>query len=349
MKVVNVSKRFSEDLVYDIEVNNVSHYFNLGDVTVSNCRLLSNLELNSLGAQSNSFGGSAISVGSHRVVLLDTNRFALECEGHSAKDFYNLLAKRIEQATKILVSHRRLIQYTQKLGLQMFMDIGWIQLEKMFSTIGLIGIVETIDTFNKGSEDKITAKDMMTFIGDKVNEMSRKYGVPMNIEQVPGESMAPRLAKVDRLLFGDDRVPYELYSNQFVPLWEDASIFERMERDGELNRTFTGGGIVHFNLGERTTPKQNEELIRYAIKCDCQHFALNSIYSLCEDGHSSFGKHTICPVCGKPITDYMTRVVGFFVKISAFNPTRREWEFPRRKFKGIPSEDVIDKEISKIS
>ena len=45
----------------------------------------------------------------------------------------------------------------------------------------------------------------------------------------------------------------------------------------------------------------------------------------------------------------MTRVVGFMVRVSRMNETRREWEFPKRKFKGIPSTEEIDKEISRIS
>ena len=357
--VASVEEIKSDAPVYDIEVGTEDHLFKIKmeksghNLRVANCRLLSDLELNELGAQSNSFGGSAISVGSHRVALLNTNRYALELQGKGdADDFFRLLSERLEQATKILVSHRHLIQMTQKMGLQMFLDLGWIQLEKMFSTIGLIGLTETVNTLNEGLDkangDKLLdMKEMMHFINKRVNELSAKYGVPMNIEQVPGESMAPRLAKVDKMLFGEDKVPYELYSNQFVPLWEDATIFERMERDGELNHCFTGGGIVHFNLGEKTTPQQNYELIKYAIKCGCEHYSLNSIFSLCPNDHSSFGKLDKCPVCGEPITDYMTRVVGFFVKVSAFNPTRREWEFPRRRFREIPSVDKIKTEEKK--
>ena len=49
----------------------------------------------------------------------------------------------------------------------------------------------------------------------------------------------------------------------------------------------------------------------------------------------TFGKSNKCPTCGAEVIDWFTRVVGFFVPVSAMNKTRREWEFPRRKFATI--------------
>lgn len=337
------------------EIYRYNIFTSLGTKVASCCRLISNAELNELGAAVNSFGGSALSMGSHRVVLLDTNRYALELQGRGdADDFFQLLGMRIEQATKILISHRNLLKNLRDQGFLMFLSNGWMDLDRMFSTIGLIGIIETIDTMNQGLNEKegdklLTAKNMLLFINSKVNEMSSKYHIPMNIEQVPGEAMAPRLAKVDKFMFGEERVPYELYSNQFVPLWVDASIFERMEEDGKFNQLFTGGGIVHFNLGEKTTPQQNKELIKFAVRCNCEHFALNAIYKKCEKGHMTFGNESVCPICEGKIVDHMTRVVGFYTSVEHWGKERREWEFPKRKFKGIPSDKNINEEISKIS
>ena len=359
--VSSVEEIKSDAPVYDIEVGTEEHLFKIKmnkaghNLRVSNCRLINNAELNELGGSVNSFGGSALSMGSHRVVLLDTNRYALELQGKGdANDFLRMLDDRIEQATKILVSHRHMLAQLRDDGFLMFLSNGWMDLDRMFSTVGLIGLIETVETLNKGLDEKngdkkLTIEDMLVFINKKVNELSARYHIPMNIEQVPGEAMAPRLAKVDKYIFGEEKVPYELYSNQFVPLWVDATIFSRMEQDGKFNLLFTGGGIVHFNLGERTTPQQNKELIRFAIKCGSEHFALNTAYAQCVDGHITLGKNDKCPICGKDITDYMTRVVGFMVRVSKMNETRREWEFPRRKFRSIPSAEEIDEEISKIS
>ena len=136
--------------------------------------------------------------------------------------------------------------------------------------------------------------------------------------------MASRLVKVDKMIFGDEIVDTKMYSNQHWPLWLQASIWERLGIDGECNSYISGGGIAHATLGERLTSKQNEQIITYAVKCGCEHFALNPFYSKCEDGHIEFGRLKTCPKCGKPIVDYMTRIIGYFISVSDADEARRE-------------------------
>ena len=39
-----------------------------------------------------------------------------------------------------------------------------------------------------------------------------------------------------------------------------------------------------------------------------------------------------CPHCGGHSLGYFTRTIGYFTPVDSWNKTRREWEFPRRKF-----------------
>jgi ribonucleoside-triphosphate reductase (formate) len=112
-------------------------------------------------------------------------------------------------------------------------------------------------------------------------------------------------------------------------LWKDVSIWDRLDINGKYNKLLTGGGICHVTIGEKVTSDQAKKIINYAIKAGCEHFALNAIYSICEDDHVSFGKLIKCN-CGKDIKDYMTRVVGFFVPVSSFNKKRRDFDFNQR-------------------
>lgn len=122
----------------------------------------------------------------------------------------------------------------------------------------------------------------------------------------------------------------KLMANQFVPLTANASIWDKLDTDGKYNSLLSGGGIVHATIGEKVTNKQAISIIEYATKVGCEHFALNAIYSKCENGHMSFGDNKNCPECGSKIVDQLSRTVGFFVPRSSMNKTRREWEFPRR-------------------
>lgn len=351
---MNLSKKL-KDTEYDVEdkiflssfcKRDVYRYNILvseGSRVASCCRLLSDNDMLSMAGQVNSFGGGGLSLGSHRVVTINLNRIALESD--SKEDFFNILQSRLDSCGKILSAHKQLIELETAKGLQPFITYGWITLKRMFSTVGIIGLTETNQTL---VDKKIITKnidiikDILIFINQKTKDLSKEYDIICNIEQIPAESMAVKLVKADKVLFGDKNVPYNLYANQFIPLWQDSTIFERLETDGRYNKLITGGGIVHAQIGEKVTAKQAENIIKFAVKSGCEHFALNAVYSECENKHVTFGKADTCSICGKQIKDRFTRVVGFFTRVSSWNETRREWEFPKRTFidiKSITDED----------
>lgn len=52
------------------------------------------------------------------------------------------------------------------------------------------------------------------------------------------------------------------------------------------------------------------DLIETCANKGVVYFAMNYNLQCCEDYHMSVGKNTTCQVCGKPIVDNFTRVVG---------------------------------------
>lgn len=334
-----VDKKFFNDITKrDIYRYNI--FTSAGTKVSSCCRLLSDVEMLDLASQSNSFGGSSVSLGSHRVVTINFNRIALEC--NSLDEYYEILDNRIEDAAKILKAHKQLIINLTQSGMQQFISNGWININRLFSTFGLLGIYEANKTLNskfKIKEDDIT-KNILTFFNKKVNEMSQKYDIIGNIEQIPGESFAVRLANADKLIY-DKKQPYIMYANQFVPLWENASIWEKFDIDGKYNKLLTGGGIVHAQIGETVTPSQARKIIKYGINSGCEHFALNGVYTEFENGKTIFGKYDKDPESNSPKKEWYTRVVGFFTPVSSWNQTRREWEFNKRTFIDLP-DNLID-------
>ena len=137
------------------------------------------------------------------------------------------------------------------------------------------------------------------------------------------------------------KVSEHLYANQFVPLWEDATFHEKIRRESRLSSYLSGGGIVHFSLGEKLTPKQSFNLIKDAMSQGCEYFALNANYAICPHDHYTFGKHEHCPKCAQatgkivPIVRNLTRVVGFYTEDVAWSKEKREYDYKRRHFKGV--------------
>ena len=335
------------------EIYRYNIFVSEGSKVASCCRLISDVEMMDYAAQVNSFSGASISLGSHRVCTVNLTRIAIEA--HSPDEFYAMMRERIESTAKILKAHKELIQLLEKKGLQPFITKGWINIRRLFSTFGILGLYECVEVYKKkfGNGHDVTGS-ILTYFNDRVNEMSKEYGIIGNIEQIPGESFAIRLAKADKMIFDEDMIPWTMYSNQFIPLWHQASIWEKMDVDGKYNKLITGGGIVHAQIGEKVTGKQAQIIIRYAVKSGCEHFALNAVYSKCENNHITFGKMNTCPTCAAKVIDYFTRIVGYFTPVSNWQKDRREWEFPKRTFATIeekesPSETAIEELIDEVN
>jgi ribonucleoside-triphosphate reductase len=349
ISTINISKQWDEkEQQYIVEdkkflksvckkdIYRYNIFVSQGQKVASCCRLMNNNELLELAGQSNSFGGgSSISLGSHRVLTTNFVRVALEAE--SVEDFYNILEERISDSAKILKAHKQLLTLLTENGLQPFILNGWIQMSRLFSTFGILGSVEAEEILKKRFKDEILKtsdlmEDILIFFNDKVSEYSKLENIIGNIEQIPAESMAVRLSKVDKLLYSEKDIPWNIYSNQFIPLWDtESSIWERMDKDGKYNQLLTGGGIVHINTGEHVTSTQAEKLIEYSIGCGCEHFAITGTFIKCEDCHVVLGNADKCPMCGKDIVEKTARVVGFWTPVSSWSKAKIKYDHERRK------------------
>ena len=325
------------DFVSHRDISRFNIFTSKGTKVASCCRLINDSELLDLGSSVNSFGGSTVSMGSHRVVTINFARIAYEA--NSLDNFYQLLDKRILGAAKVLKAHKVLIGKMEEKGLEPFISRGWIRMDRLFSTFGILGVVEAKKILeekfgNEISENQDVMNDFLVYLNENSQKYARELGLFSNIEQIPGESYAVRLATVDNLIFNEDIIDAPLYANQFVPLWQDATLWEKLEADGKYNQLLTGGGIVHAQLGSKTTASQNKKIIEFAIKCGCEHFVLNSVYTKCPKCGAVYDhKVGSCTKCNNTENmQYFTRVVGFFVPVDSWNPTRRKWEFERRTF-----------------
>lgn len=346
VSTLNISRQENADGTYDFAdkefLNNIckNHdimryniYVSSGNKLASCCRLINDNDLFEMGSQVNSFGGAGLSLGSHRVVTINIRRVALESRTYA--EFKELLKQRMEEASDILKAHKELIKDMVKKGTQPFISNGWINLDRMFSTFGIMGYYEASEDFkNRFDEDFDYISDMIEFMEENSRRISREKGIVTNIEEIPGESMSYKLANSDRWLFGEDKVKEPLYANQVIPLWKDTTLYEKFKAEGVASK-MSGGGICHYSLGEKVTSKQAMKVIETALKCGCEHFALNPTYSICENDHYSFGKNKECPVCGGKITDNLTRTVGFFVKTSNMNTAKRTEDYEKRFYKGV--------------
>ena len=318
------------------------------------CRLLS--DTSKLDAFINSIGGTALSVGSCRVSTINLARIAYEALQYDkpekevptekAKQKYlSILRDRVELDCKALFSMREIIEKNIKRNLLPNYTAGALELDKQFCTIGILGLYEAMDIFGLINTDEFGYKsysdeaiDFANKIFDVLNDVKDNFkcNFTFNIESIPGENCAGVICTADNLIYEQDK--YYIYSNQWIPLKEKCTIKEKCRLGNLFDKRCGGGAIAHINIEDRFRSKDEAwDMLNYIASQGVIYFAFNGKISVCEDKHAFIGTKT-CPVCGKPIADTYTRVVGFYTPVSSYQKIRRR-EFDERKWYNVLDKD----------
>jgi anaerobic ribonucleoside-triphosphate reductase len=329
-----IDREFFEKIA-DLNRDKCVFNWHIGEKIASCCRLTSDLSELKNQIRMDSFGNGGLSIGSHRVVTVNLHRVALIAR-KDKRDFFEVLENKMADAEKLLVVHKRILKDRIASGLLKFFNIGWANLNMFFSTFGFAGLHDAYEVHADCAGKELDKEVYVTFASKVLQALEvsakdagrRNKGFAFNVEEIPGENAGPKLAKKDSFLFGTER---KLLSNQMVPLYENVSMFDRLDISARLMNIVSGGSILHLNIQDELTGGANRELLRRLIEdYKLPHFALNRGFSTCPNNHTATGIFEKCPVCGEKIATYTTRIVGFFTDTKDWIKVRREFEFPRR-------------------
>ena len=302
------------------------------------CRLKSNIE--DLG-YFNSIGGTALKVGSVKVSTINLARIALEHDNE--KDYLIALRDLVELNCKALDAVRHIIKRNVEKGLLPNFTHGLIDFDHLYNTIGVLGIYETLRSFNYVIEDEFgntfyteQARSFAKKIFDVIHRTKEQFGLDkeykINLEQVPGENAASKLFQADKLLYpGMVIEDLPLYGNQFIPLGIKTTLTERIRIASLFDSYCNGGSIAHINIeAPHKSFESAWEMVNYIASQGLTYFAFNTKIQVCEHNHAFFGQ--TCPECGGPVAGEYTRIVGFYTPIKTWSKERkseyalREWE-----------------------
>lgn len=312
----------------------INMYSGKSSTLSSCCRLRSeqdNEYFNSFGSGSTKIGSLSVSTGN-----LPQLAFKIQNESNAKELFLEKVRELVIDCQEANNAKRSLIKKAIKAGAQPLYSLGYMDIKRQYSTFGVVGLYEALQILGldiKSAEGKEYALKMLDVINETNKELQGKFKAPHNCEQIPAENVAVKLAKKDRILGYNSTYP--LYSNQFIPLIERTNMLDRIELQGTFDNKFSGGAICHLNMDQEIKDaKVMANLIETCAKRGVVYFAINYVLQECEEGHMSVGNVETCPICGKPIIGKYTRVVGFLTKVSNWNKTRREADFPNRQFYG---------------
>lgn len=325
---------------------NDSNWFVDSSVTsLSSCCRLRN-DFSELGYY-NSIGGAALKVGSVKVSTINLARIAYETE--TEQQYLNRLKDVLEINLKLLDVQRHVIERNIEKGLLHTFDCKMIEMKYLYSSIGIMGIYETLKKFGYTQVDDFGntyytdeafnfGKRIFKVIHNVKDMFLLDKDYHINLEAIPGESMAVRFQKADEFLYPDLVVKdLPLYGNQWIPLGIKTTLQERIRIAAAFSEYCSGGDILHLNVD---APFDNFDkawkMLNYVAQAGVKYFAFTGKINACKNNHGFYGD--VCPICGEPVSTTYSRIVGFFVPVKTYSKERKA-EWAMREWENVNNED----------
>ena len=214
---------------------------------------------------------------------------------------------------------------------------SYIRMHRASYLIGMVGLNELVQIHlgKELHESKKALKFGLKVIAHMrllTEEFSKKHGMHFVLEQTPAESTAYRFAKLDLRDFTDEAVQYvkgsipegqTYYTNSTqLPVSSGDNPIERVKIEGLFHPLIEAGSISHIWLGESKPSK--ESLSNFVMKVfretESDQIAFSPEFTNCVScGKTSRGLTDKCTYCGSEKIEGITRITGYFTKISSWN------------------------------
>jgi ribonucleoside-triphosphate reductase len=277
-------------------------------------------------------------------VSINLPRIAYEAKNDDTK-LFNLLTERFVLAVKAHKEKRSFLERLLSLGeggplslLTMNRDgMPYLRFNHASHLVGMVGLNEMVQVHT--GEELHDSKKALKF-GLKViahmnllsEKMKRQEGIRILLEQTPAESTSYRFARLDlryhspmsgRVVKGNIATGEVYYTNSThmnvkVPM----NPIERVTSEGIFHPLIEAGSISHVWLGESQPSK--EAIADFVIKTfkftTNDQIAFSPEFTTCNVCHrTGRGLRDTCSYCGSQDVDGITRITGYFTKVSSWN------------------------------
>ena len=215
----------------------------------------------------------------------------------------------------------------------------YVDLDKATYIIGLVGLNEAIrfltgEELHDSDEALKLGLKTVSYMHFKAKEEGRKHGLKMSLEESPAESAARRLAKVDIRTFPEARQVVqgdlerdEYYYTNSIHLRASApvDIVTRIRVQSKFHAMIESGAIIHAFVGEELPPAASIlNLVRKTFKqTQTAQLTISPEFTICQAcHHMGIGLTDQCSVCNSTQVYGLTRIVGYFSRITNWNKSK---------------------------
>ncbi len=277
-------------------------------------------------------------------VTINLPRLGYRCRGDE-RQLFALLQEMVELAVKAHLQKRafieRLLSYGENgpLGLLTMNHDGsaYLRMHRVSYLIGMVGLNELvqIQLGQQMHESRAAYRLGLKIISHLkllTEKFSRRHGMHFVLEQTPAESTAYRFARLDLRYYaphsgavvkGDVSAEEVYYTNStYLNVGEEMSPLERVELEGRFHPLVEAGALTHIWLGEsRPDSASLANLVRKIFRRTLNdQVAFSPEFTTCNGcNRTARGLLPACPYCGSEDIDGITRITGYFTRISSWN------------------------------
>jgi ribonucleoside-triphosphate reductase len=277
-------------------------------------------------------------------VTLNLPRIAYQSKGDDAR-LFSKIAEFMEMAVKAHLEKKSFIEKLLSLGekgplalLAMERDgAPYLRMPRASFLIGMVGLNELVQIHT--GQELHSSRQAFKF-GLKViahmkllaEKLSQRHGMRFVLEQTPAESTAYRFAKLDlhfhspksAAIVKGDLSRGEIYYTNSTHLNPSAVLnpIDRVKQEGLFHPLIEAGALTHLWLGE--AKPSSSSLASFVVKTfqltSNDQIAFSPEFTTCNRCHRTCrGLLSSCPSCGSKDVDGITRITGYFTKVSSWN------------------------------
>lgn len=214
---------------------------------------------------------------------------------------------------------------------------SYLRLHRTTHLIGILGLNEMVQYhFGEQLHESPEAFKLGVKIISQMNlwtqQLSKQYGIKFILEQTPAESTTTRMARLDlknyysqahNIVKGNQDSGEVYYTNSTqLNTSVGLNMIDRVKKEGIFHPLIPAGSITHLWIGEQQPSA--EGLANFVTKVfrntTNDQIAFSPEFTTCNAcQRTTRGLHESCPICGSLKVDGITRITGYFTKISSWN------------------------------
>ena len=319
------------------------------------CRVLNEMSDNTF---SSTTGMTGVMTGSCNVITLNINRIVQDWfnqyttpfittsnfskfSEENKKELKNYIINILERVYKYHITYKTMLYDLEDKGMLAASNGGYIYINKLYSTIGIIGYTEAAQFLGLEISNNEKYKEFLQLILGTIKEQNKLHSIKdkkrpflFNSEAIPGEGLGIKLYNWDKEDGYEVPEDQNLYNCYFYNPWNNStSVLDKIKLHGkDINNYTDGGQACHINLDTHLSKEQYLKLLDVAKNEGCNYFTFNIPISECKEcNHIVNAPIKECPICHSKDIRYYTRIIGYLTAVDNWSIDRQE-EFKHRKY-----------------